>query len=78
MLTLLYLHENYHILSEVVHLLQDHVAERVLLVSPEKLDFLGTLVPRVSLGPKALRELRDLKDRLGRLETREHKVNLDK
>jgi len=54
------------------------VAERVLLASPGKRAFLGILVPRVSLDPKVSPDLRDPKDRLGKVETKVHKVQLDK
>jgi len=54
------------------------VAERVVLASLGKLVFLETLVPRVSLDPKASWEVQDLKGRLGKLETKAHKGPVDK
>jgi len=59
-------------------LLQDKVAVRVLLASPGKRAFLGILVPRVSLDPKVSPDLGDPKDRLGKVETEVHEVQLDK
>jgi len=75
---LLHLNEKCHVKSELLPMLQGHVAERVVLASPAKQVSLGILVPRVSLDPKVSQEFRDLKDRLGKLETKAHGDQLDR
>jgi len=56
--------------SEVPSLLQDDAVRQVQQASLDKLVLLGTLVIRASLDLKVLLELQDLKDRLGKLETK--------